>query len=284
MDISIDKSKCIECRACATACSPQLFDIIDDKVVIARPNSCFVCGHCVAICPVDAISHSSFGADKVHTIEKPKVDAQELLQLIRLRRSNRTFSNKEIPQESLDMIIEAAFRAPTASNIQGLKFMLIQDRATLDGVIDGTLGYFKRLLTLIDNPIVRPIATAVSPTIKKYIGTFNRAIENRQIGKDPILRNSNTLLLIYTDKSLQFGRDDANLAYQNASLMAETLGVSQVYTGFVCMVARRSNIINKVLGLDKKYQIQAGMMLGIPKWRFNKYIDKKEIDFTTVTK
>lgn len=277
MDISIDKSKCIECGACATACSPQLFDIIDGKVVIARPNSCFVCGHCVAICPVDAISHSSFGADKVHAIKRPKVEAEELMQLIRLRRSNRTFSNKEIPQESLNMIIEAAYRAPTASNLQGVKFLLVKDREVLDQVIDATMGYYKKIMRLVDNPVVRPLAVALSPTVAKYLQTFKKMIDERAAGGDPILRGGKAMLVIYTDKSSRFGCEDSNLAYQNASLMAESLGIAQVYTGFVCNVSHSTKQINKILGIKGK--IQAGMALGMPSRRFTKYIDKSEIDF-----
>lgn len=274
--ININKSKCIKCNACVEVCPAFVFERAGGAVVVGEVDNCISCGHCVAICPEEAIAHSNFGEGKVHYVGEVNVDSNELLNLIKLRRSNRTFTDKPIPQESLDMIIEAAFRAPTASNLQGLKFLLVQDQEVLDKVIDATLDHFRGLLKLVDNPIVRPIATRLSPSIGKYLKSFKRLIAEREKGNDEILRGGKALLIIYTDKSVRFGTEDANLAYQNGSLMAESLGVAQVYTGFVCNVARSSNKINKILGIEGK--IQAGMALGMPKRKFSKYIDKRDID------
>ncbi|MFQ7387325.1 MAG: nitroreductase family protein [Alistipes sp.] len=46
------------------------------------------------------------------------------------------------------------------------------------------------------------------------------------------------VLFIHAPKESRFGAEDANLAYQNASLTAESLGVSQVYMGFVLTAVR----------------------------------------------
>ncbi len=282
--IEINSRECIGCKACEEVCPSLIFSCkgssLPMTISIFNPDSCISCGHCVAICPKNAITHSNFTEDKVHGVESINVDSQELLNLIKIRRSNRTFTKKEIPQEKLDMIIEAAYRAPTASNLQGLKFILIKDKAILEQIIDLTIGHYKGMLKLIDNPIVRPIATRVNPVIGGYIRTFKRMESQRQEGKDPILRGAKALLIIYTDKNSRFGTEDANLAYQNGSLMAESLGVAQVYTGFVCNVAHANNKINKLLGIEGK--IQAGMALGIPKRHFTKYIDKQDINLKTI--
>ncbi len=83
------------------------------------------------------------------------------------------------------------------------------------------------------------------------------------------------MLFFYVNPKLGFGRDDVNLAYQNASIMAEALGVAQIYTGFVCNAARSSSALNKLLGVEGV--IHAGMILGMPKVKFSKYIDRKEV-------
>lgn len=68
-----------------------------------------------------------------------------------------------------------------------------------------------------------------------------------------------------------------NLAYQNASLMAECLGVSQFYTGFVCSAIEqdKKGTLEKKLGIDGK--IYAGMALGMPAFRYKNYIDRKDL-------
>ncbi|MFI3263576.1 MAG: nitroreductase family protein [Rikenellaceae bacterium] len=276
LEIGLYIDRCISCSACVEVCPSLIFKKEGKEVIVQGVSGCISCGHCVAVCPKNAITHTDFGEGKVHSEDVPNVDGVELLKLIKLRRSNRTFTKKPIPQDSINMIIEAAYRAPTASNIQGLKFMYIKDRELLDGIIDATLNHYKGLLNIIDNPIIRPIALMLSPTVRKYLKLFKRLIAERAKGNDPILRGGQALLVIYTDKSVRFGREDANLAYQNASLIAESLGVAQVYAGFMCDVARSNNKINKLLGIHGT--IQAGMILGMPKHRFTKYIDKKDID------
>ena len=106
--------------------------------------------------------------------------------------------------------------------------------------------------------------------VYKYVPVFNRLKEEHKAGKDPILRKATALLLIHTPKS-------ANLAYQNASLMAQSLGVSQIYMGFVLTAIRQEgkDTLAKTLGIDGK--IQAIMALGIPAFKYPKYTDRKEI-------
>ncbi len=279
--IEIEYSLCIKCNACVEVCPSHTLINGLSRVEVESPMGCIVCGHCVAICPKMAISHNCFGADKIHSIQQPQIDANELLNLIRLRRSNRTFTDKRIAQQHIDMIIEAAYRAPTASNIQGVKFILVRDKKTISKLIDLTINHYKSLLRLIDNPIIRPIAIAVNPTIERYLKTFKRVIEERKNGNDPILRGSTTLLLIYTDNGVRFGREDANLAYQNGSLMAESIGIAQVYTGFLCSVSRSSKKINRLLNI-KNGTIHAGMALGIPRRIFQNYIDKRDINLNII--
>lgn len=93
-----------------------------------------------------------------------------------------------------------------------------------------------------------------------------------------ILRNATALILIHTPGNSRFGCQDANLAYQNGSLMAESLGVSQFYTGFVCSAIHqdKQGKLAKILGIQGK--IHAGMALGMPAFEFPNYIDKKDIE------
>ena len=73
----------------------------------------------------------------------------------------------------------------------------------------------------------------------------------------------------------RFGAEDGNLAYENASLMAEALGVSQIYMGFVLTAVRqdRKAKLAAMLGLDDR-RICAVMALGMPQFRYPNYIDR----------
>ena len=65
--------------------------------------------------------------------------------------------------------------------------------------------------------------------------------------------------------------------------MAEALGVAQFYTGFVCTAAgmNRKKELQKLLGIEG-CTIHAGMALGMPSFRFDKYIDRKELSLKRI--
>ena len=52
----------------------------------------------------------------------------ENLQLLKIRRSVRTFQNKSIPRVELEKIVDAARFAPSARNVQPWEFVVITDR------------------------------------------------------------------------------------------------------------------------------------------------------------
>jgi nitroreductase/NAD-dependent dihydropyrimidine dehydrogenase PreA subunit len=264
-------------------CPAGIFVLSEDKpddkqVEVEGEQRCINCGHCVAACEAYAISHETFPPEKVHAIDTSKLPSPEqTLLLIRKRRSNRAFSRKPVPEEFWQHILEAAHRAPTASNAQKVAFTLITDPDKLKLVIEFTLNTFESSLKRVDNFLLRPLLKRFMPDVYNYLPMFKKMRrEYREKGKDGILRGATSLIFIHAPKELSFGRDDCNLAYQNASLMAESLGVSQFYTGFVLRAVRQSKgRLEKLLGIDGV--IYAGLALGMPLFECSKYIDRKDI-------
>lgn len=71
------------------------------------------------VCPNNAIIHSSFPMEKIHCIDRTAMPSpKQMMSLCKARHSNRSFTNKPVPVEYLDMILEAAHRAPTGGNLQ----------------------------------------------------------------------------------------------------------------------------------------------------------------------
>ncbi|MBZ4644372.1 MAG: hypothetical protein PWQ25_1792 [Deferribacteres bacterium] len=54
-----------------------------------------------------------------------------MIEILRNRRSVRSFLTKNIESEKLDILIEAALRAPTSRNINPTKFIVVKDKETL---------------------------------------------------------------------------------------------------------------------------------------------------------
>lgn len=280
IQLSIDQKTCIRCGKCVRICPATIFIQREDnkEVTPERIASCIKCGHCVGVCPTSSVLHSSFPQSKVHTIQKELLPTPEqTMMLIKSRRSNRAISSKPIPMEYLDQIIEAAHRAPTASNLQQVSFTLITDPEKIQKIIDLTFTIFGEFVQRLENVFMKPILKRVVPQAYQALPYIHHLTKEYKKGEDPIFRGAKTLLLIHTPKESRFGCQDANLAYQNGSLMAESLGVTQIYTGFLCTVLQqdKKNRIPLYLGIEGV--IHAGMALAMPSFRFEKYIDKQEV-------
>lgn len=278
--LNIDKELCIKCRKCVIVCPAKIFVQEDVKSDIKTEyvESCIVCGHCVAACPTSAVLHSEFPEEKVHAIDYSQLPTPEQVMLLcKARRSNRAFTTKPVPEKSMEMILEAAHRAPTGSNTQHVKFMEITNPEKLRLLSDFTMGVFGSALKKLKNPLLRPIIKLAMPDALKYVPTFERMQKEYAKGEDGILRKATAVIFIYTPKRTRMGVLDANLAYQNGSLMAESLGVSQFYTGYILnAINMKKGKLEKLLGIDG--EIQAGMALGMPSFHFPNYIDKKDIE------
>ncbi len=281
MNIEINADTCIRCGKCVRVCPSGIFtqEKVGEAVGLINRDSCIVCGHCVDVCPTDSVVHEDFPPEKIHPIDYGMMPSPgQVMALMKSRRSNRTLTGKVIPREQLDQIVEAAACAPTATNAQTVSFTIVTDPAKLRLVNEYTIGVFDSIAKVLLNPIVRLIATPFLKEIYQYVPAFRRLKADYEAGKDPILRKATALLLIHTPRSNRFGHEDANLAYQNASLMAQSLGISQIYMGFVLTAIRsgKKGKLAKLLGIDG--EIQAIMALGIPAFRYPKYSDRKPVE------
>jgi len=54
--IGVDADACESCGLCIGICSVDVFDLVADKPVPARPENCLGCRGCVDGCPVGAIT------------------------------------------------------------------------------------------------------------------------------------------------------------------------------------------------------------------------------------
>lgn len=199
--IHINQNTCIRCKKCVRICPSALFTLQEDKGIEVNADDCISCGHCVAVCPTDSIEHADFPPEKVHTIDRsqlPTADQVELL--IRSRRSNRAFSKEKVSEELLQRIIEAAHRAPTATNAQEVKMVLVTRPETLKEVSRITIGTFMSIVNLVENPLLKLILKPLMPSGYRYVPVFKRLHEEFERGNDGILRGATAAIFFYTDK------------------------------------------------------------------------------------
>lgn len=283
--IKIDiRENCIKCAKCVAVCPVSVLsqDQKDKTIFVKRVTNCIECGQCAAVCPTRALQHSSFPATSIIDFTKEECPTiKQTMLLLKKRRSNRTFSSKEIPAQDIAKIVEAAYQAPTAHNSRDLAFTVISSPEKLKELTDFTIETYENAIKKLTNPLLKPLLKLKHPKAYHYLPLMQRLSSAYRRGNDAILRKATSVVLFHTKENDSFSLTNCNLAYQNSSLMSETLGISQFYIGFLCKAIQLApGSLEKRLGI--KGHIQAAMALGLPKIKFEKYIDRGTPQYKTL--
>jgi len=145
----------------------------------------------------------------------------EVLKVIKSRRSVRSFLSEQIGQAELDMIVEAGMYAPSGHNTQPWYFTVIQNRDVINNI----------------NKVAKEVMTGVD----------NEWIKNA--GRNPdydITYKAPTLIVISGKKDAVTSRIDCAAATQNMLLAAESLKIGSVWLGFATFCFMRSGEAEKI--------------------------------------
>ncbi len=115
----------------------------------------------------------------------------QTMETILSRRSTRKFLDKPIPQEDLDLILQAALHAPSGMGLQTWQFTLVKNR-----------GKIKQLAEAVREELDRPGYDMYEPEV---------------------------ILIPSNERGSRFGREDDACAMENIFLAAHSLGIGSVW-------------------------------------------------------
>lgn len=254
--VSIDKNKCIGCGMCVKDCFYGVIGLQDGKAQVSA--ECFACGHCVAVCPANAVSIPELPMEDVLEYDEScKMNPENLLHFMQFRRSVRQFKKEQIPKETIETIIEAGRYTPTAGNRQDVSFVVVQDSLeeirpilwdTLNKMVDsGMLGPYTPLLRIVcDQYKADPDA-------------------------DRLFCGANAMVLVLTENPMNGG-----LAATSVELMAQSMGIGVLYSGFLMGAINRTPGMKERLEIKENQQLAAVMLMGVPDVKYQRTAPRKK--------
>ena len=267
---------CTRCGLCCKVCGSKRIGIGEDNKPYKIINTgCNDCGHCVAVCPQNAVQNPRMNLKDFIEIVDPEITIEQFTHLVRNRRSIRNYRKEPLKKEHIDKLLGVVNYIPTGSNKQSLKYKFISDPELL-----------LKIKTLMASKI-RTVSTLINSFPVKYFvpeksrRSLKRRIEQWDIGDDTFLRDAPCLLIIYSeDKYFNIPQWDAGIASNTIDLAAQTIGVATLMNGYFAVLAERYKSIKKLVQIPQKQKILAAICLGYPDIRYKKTIYRRPLDVT----
>lgn len=264
--IAIDEAKCKKDGFCVQECPAGIIKQADsDSIPVMIPQgdqACMLCGHCVAVCPHDALTHKKVPMEASPRILKEfAVGQEQAVQFLRTRRSVRRFKDKAVDRETIQSLIDTARYAPTGGNSQLVTWTVHTDKNQLKKIADLTIDWFKAAL-----------ASDAGKKMPAYIPLIVAAYD---AGYDAVTHYAPCLVLASTTGQYENGMVDLSIALSYFELMAAAGGLGTCWLGLITRALRFSEPLQAAVGLPEGHTHFYAMILGHPKFKYRRLPERK---------
>lgn len=247
--ITIEKEKCNLCGLCATRCAKNFILDGDEMTAVAGEGTCMLCGHCVALCPTDALYHEKLDMDNFVILDrKSTIEREEFTKLVRARRSIRHYKDKKVPREDLEALVDLTRYAPTGSNSQQVGIVVIENEEKIARLSKLTAERMQEIYPQDEN--------AEKPA--EYV--------------DWIFFNAPALMIFHFPKSPSTA--DCVIAAQTVVLASMTMGLGTCYIGMLEYAWHTSDEVKAEVNLPEGHSMGSVLILGYPKLTFLRSVDR----------
>lgn len=252
--VVIDKAKCVGCGLCARDCAGNCLQV-RDNVAVFFGKGCIACGHCHAVCPQGAVVLNDYPLEEQAEAACFDLDSEKLLLAMKSRRSVRHFKAAPVEEEKVAAIIEAGRYCPTGSNSQNVAYTILGSRQ--DEIEALCVKLFRT-------------GEGFSPALSNYL-------MDRQISDNFFFKGAPLVIVVSSPSEV-----DAGLASSYMELMAESLGLGVLYSGFFAICARTSEELNQMLRLPPQHKVVTCLVIGYPDVKFYRVVPREVPQITVL--
>jgi len=268
---NIDAQACEGCGICVAICPLGIIEMKEKRTpptpTKGAARFCIKCGHCVAVCPHGAISLAVMRSTDCQPVRRDLLPSLEQLEaVIRARRSIRVYKDKPVGREQFTRLLDIVRYAPTGKNTQHLHWLVIEGQDKLKPLVEKCIDWMRDTVERKD-----PMALAFG---------MKMVIKEWEKGGDPVLRNAPALVVVHAPKEYAGGFADSTVALTTFELTAFTAGLGTCWAGFFQIGATQWPDLREALGLPDGHVSCGAMMVGYPKFRYQRVPERKELRIT----
>jgi len=259
--LRVDHNKCKRDGICVQTCPAGIIEFKDKDafptLIRGGEQFCIQCGHCVAVCPHQAMDHAVVAADRCPPIDKDlMISAEQAEQFLRMRRSIRVYKDKTIEQGLLSRLIHIARYAPSGHNTQPVQWLVIYG------------GDRVRQLATIVIDWMRHLVREQSPLAEMF--HMDRVIRSWELGNERIFRGAPHLIVTHAHKETRTAPSSSTIALAYLELMAPVLGLGACWAGYFMAAAAFWPPAFEFIELPQDHSVFGAMMVGYPKYRYQR--------------
>ena len=269
LNFKIDEEKCINCGLCAKDCIMGCITFGEDKKPsMTYPNGCIKCQHCLAICPVGAISildKTSDNSDKIY-VQNPDM----ILNLIKSRRSNRLYKKENVCKDDINKLKEMLAFVPTGCNFNGLHYSFIEDIEVMN---DFRKHVNEKILNALTKKPIKAVVERFA-MFKKFL------LE----GDDVLFRGAPHMIVVSNSIKAPCVKEDPIIALSYFELYAQSLGLGTCWCGLVQGALMLFPELSEYLEIPEGYQPSYVMLFGQKEANYQRTTQPNLASITTVQK
>lgn len=248
--VIIDSNNCVGCGMCAKVCIAHNIAINNKKAEIVL-DDCLMCGQCTAVCPKKAISISGYNTEQIDKRGDIRLKPDDILEVIRFRRTIRHFKETKIPKEVILQILEAGRLTHTAKNAQDVSFVVLDQEKNR----------------------IEKMAVRLFRKMKPFADLFSPMARNNKISDHFFFFNAPIAIVILAKE-----KTNGILAAQNMEFVAEAHGLGVLYSGYFTMAVNASPKIKSEIKVPRGKSAAMTLVLGYPDIKFLRSVQRKKLD------
>lgn len=264
--IIVDRGKCKKDKLCILECPMKIIAMNKNngfpETIENAETLCLDCGHCVAICPHDALSLTTMKSNECESIThewNPGINVIE--NYFKSRRSIRQFKEHPVEKEKLVKLLEIASYAPTGHNSRTVEYIVYTHKEEIKKIVQHVIDWMNEMIIKSQD-----IAGAM------HFDMITKAWEE---GVDVITHNAPVMIIAHGKKSNPNTPTSCTIALSHIELIAPALKLGCCWAGYISWCAMVYQPLKKFLMLPEGNTVYGTMLLGYPKVRYYRIPKRK---------